>query len=106
MNSIGTSTNCADFMRTAKGTAVLDGRRLGPEVYQGDEISVQAAAGNPITESAGRFTTTGCGVWVQLPPLAPGRHTLTIRGESAGFSVGVDYSLDVGSASGAGSASA
>ncbi|MES4903315.1 MULTISPECIES: hypothetical protein [unclassified Streptomyces] len=49
-----------------------------------------------MSESSGRFSGTGCGLWVQLPPLESGEHTLKIRGRSADFTVAVDYALTVG----------
>ncbi|WP_328426282.1 hypothetical protein [Streptomyces sp. NBC_00443] len=92
---MGGPSDCEAFMDEAKGTAVLDGKELDPEEHRGATILVRAAADNPVTQSAGTFTTTGCGLWVQTEPLDPGQHTLTIRGESAAFSVGADYSVSV-----------
>ncbi|MGN9755540.1 hypothetical protein [Streptomyces sp. SD31] len=88
-------SDCAAFMDAAEGTAVLDGKELDPEEHRGVTISVRGAADNPVTQSAGTFTATGCGLWVQMQPLAPGQHTLTISGQSGDFSLGVDYSLSV-----------
>ncbi|WP_328880617.1 signal protein [Streptomyces sp. NBC_00299] len=95
VNLVGEPSDCEAFMDRAKGTAVLDGKEFDPEEHRGAAISVRAAVDNPVTQSAGTFTTTGCGLWVQMEPLEPGQHTLKIRGESAGFSVGVDYSVSV-----------
>ncbi|MCX4989880.1 MULTISPECIES: signal protein [unclassified Streptomyces] len=95
VNFIGEPSDCAGFMEVAKGSAVLDGEKAETEEHRGTSVSVRGAADNPVTGSGGSFTATGCGLWVQLEPLEPGPHTLTIRGESADFSVGVDYSLDV-----------
>ncbi|MGY0055530.1 hypothetical protein ACWY4P_03035 [Streptomyces sp. LZ34] len=87
--------DCADFMETATGTASLDGRDIRPDRYRGNSITVTAAPGNPVTDSSGRFIGTGCGLWVQLPPLKAGEHTLKIRGRSGEFTVAVDYALTV-----------
>ncbi|MFF3288519.1 hypothetical protein [Streptomyces sp. NPDC003023] len=86
-------------MRTARGSAVLDGERVEPDAYPAEPIAVEGVADNPVTRSDGTVLTSGCGLWVQLPPLEPGTHSLKIRGQSGDFSVGVDYSLTVEPAS-------
>ncbi|MGW3416616.1 signal protein [Streptomyces phaeochromogenes] len=98
VNLTGEPATCTSFMSTAKGSAVLDGEKVEAESSQGESISVQGVVFNPVTGTDERFTTTGCGLWVQLPPLKPGKHTLTIRGQAQDFSVGVDYSLTVDAA--------
>lgn len=98
VNLMGEPTDCAIFMNLANGSAVLDGEEVDSETSLGESISVQSVALNPVTGTDGRFTTTGCGLWVQLPPLKPGNHTLTIRGRARDFAVDVDYSLTVGTA--------
>ncbi|MFK4267442.1 signal protein [Streptomyces milbemycinicus] len=95
INLVGDAADCADFMETASGTASLDGRDISPDRYLGTTITGTAAPGNPVTDSSGRFSGTGCGLWVQLPPLKAGKHTLKIRGRSADFTVAVDYALTV-----------
>ncbi|MFE6783583.1 signal protein [Streptomyces sp. NPDC057680] len=95
VNHLGDPQNCAAFMSGAQGTVLLDGKAVEPETYKGDSIMVQGAQGNPVTGEEGRFTATGCGLWVQLPPLASGTHSLKIRGRSGDFSIGVDYVLTV-----------
>ncbi|MFJ4899357.1 hypothetical protein [Streptomyces sp. NPDC088727] len=77
----------------------LDGKPVEPETYAGDSIMVEGVQDNRVTGEEGRFTATGCGLWVQLPPLAPGVHSLKIQGQSGDFSVDVDYVLTVGAAS-------
>lgn len=98
INMIGSSTDCAAFMRTAKGSAVLDGKEVDSDAHQAEAIEIQGAVDNPVTGTDGYFTTAGCGLWVQLPALKAGKHTLKIRGQSEDFSVGVDYTLTVGAA--------
>lgn len=98
VNLMGDPVDCADFMSTAKGSAVLDGKKADYETIRGETISVEGVADNPVTGTDERFTATGCGLWVQLPPLKHGKHTLTIRGQAQDFSVGVDYSLTVDAA--------
>ena len=95
LNRIGTASDCAEFMASAKGSAILDGRDLEPERYDATAVQISAADGNPITRNGGRFRTEACGLWVQLEPLAPGGHTLSIRGSSGSFSISVDYKLQV-----------
>lgn len=95
VNLIATEEDCAAFMSAAEGSAVLDGEAVEAERYPGEPITVTSAADNPVTAEAGTFTATGCGLWVQLPALDPGTHTLQIRGESGDFFTGVDYSLAV-----------
>ncbi|WP_255311988.1 hypothetical protein [Streptomyces sp. PTY087I2] len=82
-------------MRDARGTVVLDGEPVEPEVHEGAAMVVEGAPGNPVTGEGGTFSGTGCGLWVQIPSLAPGAHSLAIRGQSGDFSVGVDYALTV-----------
>lgn len=99
VNTFGDPENCAAFMSSAQGTVLLDGKVVEPEIYKGDSITVQGAQGNPLTGEEGRFAATGCGLWVQLPPLASGKHSLKIRGRSGDFSTGVDYALTVAASS-------
>lgn len=95
VNTFGDPERCAAFMSSAQGTVLLDGKVVEPETYTDDSITVQGAQGNPLTGEEGQFAATGCGLWVQLPPLAPGKHSLKIRGRSGDFSTGVDYALTV-----------
>ncbi|XUM04947.1 signal protein [Streptomyces venezuelae ATCC 10712] len=95
VNLFGDPQNCAAFMSGAQGTVLLDGKVVEPETYTGDSITVEGAPDNPVTGEEGRFAVTGCGLWVQLPPLASGKHSLKIRGRSGDFSTGVDYALTV-----------
>ncbi|MPY52345.1 signal protein [Streptomyces acidicola] len=98
VNLIAGQADCTDFMSAANGSAVLDGERVDSETIRGETITVRGVADNPVTGTDERFRATGCGLWVQLPPLQPGKHTLTIRGQSEDFAVGVDYSLTVDAA--------
>ncbi|MBU5945302.1 signal protein [Streptomyces griseoincarnatus] len=98
VNMFGTPADCADFMSTAEGSAVLDGEKVGADAHQAESIEIRSGAGNPVTGTDGSFTAHGCGLWVQLPAPEPGEHSLEIRGRSGGFSVGVDYTLTVDAA--------
>ncbi|MCX4584243.1 hypothetical protein [Streptomyces sp. NBC_01481] len=82
-------------MSSAYGTVFLDGKKLEPETYEGESITVRSVRGNAVTGTGGRITAVGCGLWVRLQSLAPGAHTLRIRGQSGDFSTGVDYALTV-----------
>lgn len=95
VNMVGEEGDCTAFMAKAQGSAVLDGRALEPQRYEATDVRIVAVDGNPLTQEGGRFLTKGCGLWVQLDPLAPGSHTLNIRGSSGSFAVGVDYKLQV-----------
>ncbi|MGW7263156.1 signal protein [Streptomyces sp. NPDC054842] len=99
VNVMGTREDCASFMASAEGRATLDGERVEAETHEGRVISVVGTEDNPLTGTSGRYDAVGCGLWVQLPPLEPGAHSLTIRGSSGDFSVGVDYALTVGTGS-------
>ncbi|MDI9883861.1 hypothetical protein QMZ92_05475 [Streptomyces sp. HNM0645] len=95
VNAWGTSQESADFMASANGWAVLDGKRLDPETYRGETIQIRSFAGRHVIGVGGGLNTTGCGLWVQLPPLEPGAHVLKIRGGSGSLRVSVDYALIV-----------
>ncbi|MEU4008779.1 signal protein [Streptomyces pseudogriseolus] len=98
VNTIGSSADCAAFMKTAEGSAVLDGDKVDADAHQAETIEIRSAPGNPVTGTDGAYSATGCGLWVQLPALEAGEHTLKIRGRADGFSVGVDYTLTVDAA--------
>ncbi|CCK29023.1 putative secreted protein [Streptomyces davaonensis JCM 4913] len=95
VNLVATEADCADFMSEAEGSALLDGKAVEADRYAGEPVTVTGGEGNPVTGEAGTFSATGCGLWVQLPALAPGFHTLEIRGRSGDFTTEVDYSLAV-----------
>ncbi|WP_235502947.1 MULTISPECIES: hypothetical protein [unclassified Kitasatospora] len=95
MNLFGKAADCSAFMATAQGSAILDGQALEPERYEATAVQISAVDGNPLTRSGGHFRTQACGLWVQLESLAPGSHTLAIRGSSGSFAVSVDYKLQV-----------
>ncbi|MFI8182081.1 signal protein [Actinacidiphila glaucinigra] len=100
VNMIGSPEECALFMTTAKGSAVVDGEPVPSDAHRGDRITVVSVEGNPVTMTGGRATTTGCGLWVQLAPLAPGFHSLEISGRSGEFATRVHYALAVETANG------
>ncbi|WP_369184283.1 signal protein [Streptomyces sp. Y1] len=95
VNLVGEAADCEAFMATAKGSATLDGKALEPDRYEGTTVAISGVEGNPLTQRGGRFSTRACGLWVQAEPLAPGSHTLSIRGSSGSFAVSVDYALQV-----------
>lgn len=101
VNLFGSAQDCLAFLRDAEGTALLDGTPVEPEVYAGESITVQGLEGNAVTGEAGRFTTTGCGLWVRLPAPGPGQHILKFSGRSTGLSVGAEYRLTIEESSGA-----
>ncbi|MCK9899335.1 signal protein [Frankia sp. Cpl3] len=87
--------DCTALMADAAGGAELDGSPLQAEAFPPTSITYRGVAGNPVTGDAGTFQGYGCGLWVQLPPLAPGQHTLSVRGSSLDFATSVDYLLVV-----------
>ncbi|WP_433442291.1 signal protein [Nonomuraea sp. CA-141351] len=95
VNLTGTDVQCKEFMATAKGKATLDGKAVTPERLEEENVVVTGAAGNPVTGEEGTSTSYACGLWVRLPALKLGRHTLLIRGSSGDFHTGVDYTLIV-----------
>ncbi|RFC78449.1 hypothetical protein DXZ75_05835 [Streptomyces sp. AcE210] len=95
VNFFGDGSDCAAFMSSAQGTVLLDGKAVEPETYQDNSVTVHSTQGNAVTGEEGRFTTAGCGLWVQLPSLELGAHALKVRGRSDDFSTGVDYALTV-----------
>lgn len=98
VNMFGTPAECAEFMATAEGSAVLDGEKADVDAHRAEAVDIRSGVGNPVTGTDGSFTAHGCGLWVQLPALKAGKHTLKIRGQSDDFSVGVDYTLTVDAA--------
>ncbi|PWI16585.1 signal protein [Streptomyces sp. Act143] len=99
VNRIGGPADCAAFMDGVEGSAVLDGKEVEAESYRGQAVTVESVAGNPVTGTDETFQGTGCGLWVQLPALESGSHTLRIRGRAGDFATGVDYTLAVTAAS-------
>ncbi|MEV4018455.1 signal protein [Nonomuraea angiospora] len=95
VNQISTEQQCRMFMATATGKATFDGKTVTPERMEDDNVIVKGVVGNPLSGEEGTTTSYACGVWARLPPLKPGRHTLTIRGASGSFRTGVDYTLIV-----------
>ncbi|MFF0010369.1 signal protein [Streptomyces sp. NPDC005374] len=95
VNLFGETGDCTEFMASAKGSAELDGKALEPERHEATAVRISAVDGNPLIRGEGHFRTHSCGLWVQLEPLTPGRHTLSIRGSSGSFATSVDYKLRV-----------
>jgi hypothetical protein len=95
VNTLGTASDCGDFMASAQGSAVLDGQTLAHDRYEATPVQVTGVDGNRVTQRRGRVRTEACGLWVQLPALSPGSHTLSIRGSSGSFAVAADYRLQV-----------
>jgi len=82
-------------MRLADGTAELDGVTLPVERLENETIIVEARAGNAVGAPRGRHEAVGCGIWVRIAAVAPGQHTLRIRGSADDFAVSVNYKLTV-----------
>lgn len=99
VNRIGGTADCVQFMDDVEGSAVLDGKKVQADVYRDQAVTVEGTVGNPVTGTDETFEGTGCGLWVQLPGLESGVHTLKIRGRAADFATGVDYTLTVAAGS-------
>lgn len=93
INRVHNEAGCRAFMAEATGSVTFDGRpvpiqRLGPE-----DIRFTAQADNPSGFDAGLLKGVACGLWFAVPPAAPGRHVLVIRGSSSDFSTAATYNL-------------
>ncbi|MFJ5708892.1 MULTISPECIES: hypothetical protein [unclassified Streptomyces] len=88
-------SGCAGFMVDAAGSATLDGKELAARRIDAAPIVVTGLEGNAVTGEAGSVLAQGCGIWVQVPAPAEGRHVLEINGRSGEFGVGVVYELTV-----------
>ena len=88
-----TVADCRAFNASAKGTVMLDGKKVAVTTVKPVGFEFTAQAGNPSGYEAGRLKAVGCGLWFTVPPLAAGKHTLVIRGTSGDFSVAATYDL-------------
>lgn len=89
------ASDCVTFMASAKGEALLDGRRVEADRIAATPGTVFLVANNPFTGKRAALDASLCGLWVQIEPLTPGAHTLSIRGSSGTLTVSVDYRLTV-----------
>lgn len=89
------SQECANSFRGAEGEAILDGVATPLDRIDPVYFSFDAAPDNAFFTESGPLSAYGCGLWLQLEPLKPGRHTLVIRGSNADFSSEVTYELTV-----------
>ncbi|EMF28078.1 hypothetical protein H114_15647 [Streptomyces gancidicus BKS 13-15] len=53
VNTIGSSADCAAFMKTAEGSAVLDGEKVDADAHQAETIEFRSAPGNLVTGTDG-----------------------------------------------------
>jgi hypothetical protein len=81
------AAECGQFLAKAKGEALVDGKPRDLERLEPVKIAYDSAQG--------KQEGFGCGLWVQIPPLAPGDHTLTLRGSSGSLAVEANYDLTV-----------
>ncbi|GIG70816.1 signal protein [Phytomonospora endophytica] len=89
------SQACLEVMGQMSGVITLDGAEVLLEKVEGAQVTVKGVMGNPISHDLSMVSGAGCGLWARIAPLAPGAHTLTIRGEMPGANVDVDYALTV-----------
>lgn len=96
VNQRGAEAVCAAFMETAAGTLTVDGKEATLKRWQATPITITGVPGNPASDE-GSVRAYGCGLWGVIPPLAPGTHTVGIRGSSGDFRTSVNYELTVAS---------
>ncbi|CAM3944866.1 signal protein [Kibdelosporangium persicum] len=81
------AAGCATFLSAANGEALLDGKPVPVERIEPTKITYDSMSGAQEGYS--------CGLWVRVDPLAPGQHTLTLRGGSGTFTNEANYDLTV-----------
>ncbi|SDP32051.1 hypothetical protein SAMN04487905_103200 [Actinopolyspora xinjiangensis] len=82
-----TAAACGDFLAEAEGTASVDGTEITLRRIEPTGITYETRSGT--------VRGFGCGLWLRVPPLSPGKHTLTLRGSSGEFSTEARYELTV-----------
>ncbi|TDB83192.1 hypothetical protein E1264_29410 [Actinomadura sp. KC216] len=97
VNLLGSESDCSAFMAAASGRWTLDGVTQPVQRWKGSPITVEGVEGNPVTDTSGPTSGYACGLWGFLAQrrLAPGKHTISIRGSSGDFHTSVDYDLTV-----------
>lgn len=78
---------CSAFLAAATGEALLDGKPQQLRKIEPMKISYESGQGNK--------DGYGCGLWLQVEPLPPGEHTLTLRGSSGAVTSEANYDLTV-----------
>ncbi len=78
---------CTKFLNAAKGEALVDDKPQQLEKIEPMKITYDSEQGPQ--------QGFGCGLWVRVNPLAPGEHTLTLRGSSGSMSTEANYDLTV-----------
>lgn len=96
--AVNTTSNCATFMTSAKGSVTLDGQPVELRRIEPVAITIEAARDNVMGLRAGRSSGKACGLWAWIPPLSAGEHELRIEGASGGFATSARYRLTVGAA--------
>lgn len=96
INKVGSVSDCRSFMAAATGAVTLDGQPVAVRKAEPARITFQVARDSPMGARPGRVSGQACGLWVWIPPLAPGEHELRIEGESDGFRTSARYRLTVG----------
>lgn len=82
-----TASACEKFLAKSEGTATVDGAEQSLRRIEPTRIAYESPSG-PVA----RY---GCGLWLRVPPLSPGEHTLTLRGSSGEFRTEASYQLIV-----------
>ena len=79
---------------------MVKSNRIGRATYSlgtGPYFTLTLAEGNVIGQPAGEYEATADGLWVTLPPLPPGEHTIHFEGSNptVGFSQNNTYNRTV-----------
>lgn len=95
VNRLDNEAGCQTFLAEATGSVTFDGRPVPIQRLGAEDIRFTAQAGNPSGLDAGLLKGVACGLWFAVPPAAPGRHVLVIRGSSSDFATAATYNLTV-----------
>jgi len=95
VNLVDDEAGCQAFLADATGSVTFDGRSVPIQRLGAENIRFTAQAGNPSGFEAGLLKGVACGLWFAVPPAAPGRHVLVIRGSSGDFATTATYNLTV-----------
>jgi len=79
--------SCAKFLADAKGEALVDDKPQQLQKIDPMKITYDS--------EKGQQQGFGCGLWVDIQPLPPGEHTLTLRGSSGSLTTEANYDLTV-----------
>ncbi|MDA1387137.1 hypothetical protein [Glycomyces lechevalierae] len=91
VNTAGGAGSCDGFLEDASGTATLDGMDVQVHEMPVEELTIDLVNGNAAFGDGGRFSVTGCGLWVALEALSAGAHLVEFEGASGGYATAATY---------------